>query len=62
MVSKAEAWAWVHLAAPRVGRRIGQVQAVVPFLEVEGVDLHRMVLEVLGVPLGAARQVFLDLG
>ena len=33
-----------------------------PFLEVEGVDQHRTVLEVPEAPWGAAHQVFLDLG
>jgi len=42
-----------------VGGLIGQVQAEFPFPEVEAADLHRTVLE---APLGAAPQVFLDLG
>ena len=62
MASKAEALAWVHPTEPRVEERIGQVQAEVPSLEDVEVDLHRMVLEVLEVPLGAAHQVFQDPG
>jgi len=59
VVSKAEALAWVRLVEPMVGGLIGQVQAEFPFPEVEAADLHRTVLE---APLGAAPQVFLDLG
>ena len=62
VVSKAEALAWVRPAEPMVEGRIGQVQAEIPFPEVEEAVLHRTVVEPVEVPLGVAPQVFLDPG
>ena len=59
MASKAEALAWVRLTEPRVGERIGQVQAGLPFLEFEVADLRR---RVSAVPLDVVPLVFPDLG